>query len=71
MLTKTDLQQEAYKRIEMLSDDDIRLIINLMDKIKPSSPSSNDERKKKIRDMAGKYDFDETAVEELRMGSMI
>lgn len=72
MLSKIDLQKEAYKRIDLLSDDDIKLIINIMDKIIPSNGSTTEaDRKKKIRDMAGKYDFDEDAIRNSRMESMI
>ena len=72
MLSKMDLQKEAYKRIDLLSDDDIKLIIKIMDKIKTSTNSTNEaERKKKIRDMAGKYDFDEAVIRNSRMESMI
>ena len=72
MLSKMDLQKEAYKRIDLLSVDDIKLIIKIMDKIKTSTNSTNEaERKKKIRDMAGKYDFDEDVIRNYRMESMI
>ena len=72
MLSMMDLQKEAYKRIDLLSDDDIKLIIKIMDKIKTSTSSTNEaERKKKIRDMAGKYDFDEDVIRNSRMESMI
>ncbi len=72
MVSKTDLHEEAYKRLDLLSDDDIKLIINIMDKINPyDNSTATADRKKKIRDMAGKYDFDEDAVKDLRMESMI
>ncbi len=72
MLSKIDLQKEAYKRIDSLSDDDIKLIISIMDKIKPSNSASNEaDRKKRIKDMAGKYDFDEDAIRSLRTESMV
>ena len=72
MVSKTDLHEEAYKRIDLLSDDDIKLIINIMDKINSyDNSTATADRKKKIRDMAGKYDFDEDAVKDLRMESMI
>ena len=72
MIATKDLQMEAYRKIDMLSDEDVRLIINIIDKIQPSSSDvRKDDRKKKIMDMAGKYDFDENAVNELRMESMI
>lgn len=55
-----------------MSDDDIKLIIKIMDKIKTATNSTNEaERKKKIRDMAGKYDFDEDVIRNSRMESMI
>ena len=72
MVSKTDLHEEAYKRIDLLSDDDIKLIINIMDKINPYDNSTAiADKKRKIREMAGKYDFDEDAVKDLRMESMI
>lgn len=72
MIATNDLQMEAYKKLETLSDDDVRLIINIIDKIKPSAALSKEsDRKQRIMDMAGKYDFDEDAVNELRMGSLI
>ena len=56
MVSKTDLHEEAYKRIDLLSDDDIKLIINIMDKINPyDNSTATADRKKKIRDMAGQF----------------
>ena len=42
MVSKSDLQQEAYCKIDSLSVDEVRLIINLIDKMKPSA-ATNDE----------------------------
>ncbi len=57
MITSQDLYQEVSKKIDKLSDDDIRLIINLIDKMQPSKKEVMDlnARKQRIRDMAGKY----------------
>lgn len=72
MIATRELQMEAYRKIDMLSDEDIRLIINIIDKINPPmAVDQTNNRKKRIMDMAGKYDFDEAAVDELRMGSLI
>ncbi len=72
MIATKDLQMEAYRKIDLLSDDDVRLIISIIDKIRPSDAATEvADRKKKILDMAGKYDFDEDAVDALRMGSLI
>ena len=72
MIATNDLQMEAYKKLETLSEDDIRLIIKIIDKINPiPAVSKKADRKQKIKDMAGKYDFDEDAINDLRMGSMI
>lgn len=71
MVSKSDLQQEAYCKIDLLSEDEVRLIINLIDKIKPSTSSNDEGRKKEILNMAGKYDFDEEAIKNLRKESMI
>ena len=71
MVSKSDLQQEAYCKIDSLSEDEVRLIINLIDKMKPSATTSDDGRKKGILNMAGKYDFDEEAISSLRKESMI
>ncbi len=72
MIATRDLQMEAYRKIDMLPDDDVRLIISIIDKINPSpAVIKAEDRKKKVMAMAGKYDFDEKAVESLRMESMI
>ncbi len=71
MVSKSDLQQEAYCKIDSLSEDEVRLIINLIDKMKPSAATNDEGRKKGILNMAGKYDFDEEAISSLRKESMI
>ena len=72
MIATKDLQMEAYRKIDLLSDDDVRLIISIIDKIRPSDAATEvADRKKKILDMAGEDDFDEDAVDALRMGSLI
>ena len=65
MVSKSDLQQEAYCKIDSLSE------VNLIDKMKPSAATSDEGRKKGILNMAGKYDFDEEAISSLRKESMI
>ena len=71
-LKMNDLRMEAYKKLETLSDDDLRLIIKIIDKINPQTAITNEsDRKQKIMGMAGKYDFCEEAVNELRIESMI
>ncbi len=73
MIISQDLHNEIYTKIDKLSDDDIKLIISLIDKMQPSKKAAidADSRKKRIREMAGKYDFDEDAINNMRMESMI
>ena len=72
MIATKDLQMEAYRKIDTLSDDDVRFIIRIIDELKTSSDViSKETKKKKIMSMAGKYDFDEKAIESLRLESMI
>lgn len=68
------LQQEAYREIDTLSDENVRFIIELIRKIQPSESSAVDEKARKKADFlasAGKIDVDEEAMKDLRKRSMI
>ncbi|MDY6323998.1 MAG: hypothetical protein SPL99_02890 [Catonella sp.] len=70
------LQQEAYNKIDQLSDDNVRFVIQLIDKIQQGgtneeATSSRQKKKNAIMKYAGKIDVDEDAVNELRERSMI
>ncbi|WP_029199844.1 hypothetical protein [Oribacterium sp. NK2B42] len=47
MIATRDLQMEAYRKIDMLPDDDVRLIISIIDKINPSPAVIKAEDRKK------------------------
>ncbi len=70
------LQQEAYNKIDQLSDDNVRFVIQLIDKIQQGgtneeATSSRQKKKNAIMKYAGTIDVDEDAVNELRERSMI
>ena len=68
------LKQEAYKEINKLSEEDIRIIILLMKRMQPSSvhsASASSSGKSAFLASAGKIDIDEEAVYDLRNRSMI
>lgn len=68
------LKQEAYKEINKLSEEDIRIIILLMKRMQPSAKSTADASasgKAAFLASAGKIDIDEEAVYDLRNRSMI
>lgn len=67
------LRQEAYREIDRLTDENVRLVITLMRKIQPDAGSREDmsDRKKAFLESAGKIDIDEEAVNELWNGSYL
>ena len=76
------LQQEAYSRIDEMTDDGIRLLIDMIDKMKTVSITgfkdglesvsmTKEEKKQRFIQSAGKIQVDEKVVKELRERSMI
>ena len=76
------LQQEAYSRIDQMTDDGIRVLIDMIDKMKTVSvigfkntsvtdsnvnkEASRTEKKKRFMQSAGKIKVDANSVNELR-----
>ena len=79
------LQQEAYSRIDQMTDDGIRVLIDIIDKMRTVSiigfkenreessvvPMTKEEKKKRFMQSAGKIQIDADAVNNLRERSMI
>lgn len=81
------LQQEAYSRIDQMTDDGIRVLIDMIDKMKTVSVTgfkntgvtdsnvnkeiSRAEKKKRFMQSAGKIKVDANSVNELRERSLI
>ena len=81
------LQQEAYSRIDQMTDDGIRVLIDMIDKMKTVSVTgfkntgvtdsnvnkevSRTEKKKRLMQSAGKIKVDANSVNELRERSLI
>lgn len=81
------LQQEAYSRIDQMTDDGIRVLIDMIDKMKTVSVTgfkntgvidsnvnkeiSRAEKKRQFMQSAGKIKVDANSVNELRERSLI
>jgi len=81
------LQQEAYSRIDQMTDDGIRVLIDMIDKMKTVSVTgfkntgvtdsnvnkeiSRAEKKRRFMQSAGKIKVDANSVNELRERSLI
>ena len=81
------LQQEAYSRIDQMTDDGIRVLIDMIDKMKTVSvtgfkntsvidsnvnkETSRAEKKRRFLQSAGKIKVDANSVNELRERSLI
>ena len=81
------LQQEAYTRIDQMTDDGIRVLIDIIDKMKtvsvigfkdnsdsisqPKVAMTRADKKKRFMQSAGKIKVDAAAVSELRERSLI
>ena len=81
------LQQEAYTRIDQMTDDGIRVLIDIIDKMKtvsvigfkdnsesisqPKAAMTRADKKKRFMQSAGKIKVDAAAVSELRERSLI
>ena len=81
------LQQEAYSRIDQMTDDGIRVLIDMIDKMKTVSVTgfkntgvidsnvnkeiSRAEKKRRFIQSAGKIKVDANSVNELRERSLI
>jgi hypothetical protein len=81
------LQQEAYSRIDQMTDDGIRVLIGMIDKMKTVSVTgfkntgvtdsnvnkeiSRAEKKRRFMQSAGKIKVDANSVNELRERSLI
>ena len=81
------LQQEAYSRIDQMTDDGIRVLIDMIDKMKTVSVTgfkntgvtdsnvnkevSRTEKKKRFMQSAGRIKVDANSVNELRERSLI
>ncbi len=65
------LRQEAYKEIDKLSDEDVRLVIRIMKKMRPEKEDDSFQKKAKFLASAGSIEVNEDAVNELRKESMI
>lgn len=65
------LQQQAYDRIEKMSDDNIRLMIEIMDRFVSANENKQNHSIEDFLKTAGKMEIDEKAVLDLRAGSMI
>ncbi len=76
------LRQEAYKRIDQMTDDSIRVLIDIIDNMQTVSVTENsvthsdtmmsrEEKKSRFMQSAGKISVDANAVNELRRRSII
>ena len=81
------LQQEAYRRIDEMTDDSIRKLIDIIDKmmsitgvegvnestsvVSENAPMTKAEKKQSFMQSAGKIQIDAEAVSQLRERSMI
>ena len=81
------LQQEAYRRIDEMTDDSIRKLIDIIDKmmsitgvegvnestsvVSENAPMTKAEKKQRFMQSAGKIQIDAEAVSQLRERSMI
>lgn len=81
------LQQEAYSRVDQMTDDGIRVLIDMIDKMKTVSVTgfkntgvtdsnvnkeiSRAEKKRRFMQSAGKIKVDANSVNELRERSLI